>query len=175
MRKSDESVSKYLSYILRHKPESIGLKLDKHGWADIDEIIKNTTDFSLTKEMIKNITAKSDKKRFLIEGNKIRANQGHSLDVDLELSPQRPPKILYHGTAQRFVSSILKEGIIPQSRQYVHLSQNVKVATSVGKRHGKPTVLKIDAAAMYEDGITFYLSKNGVWLTRRILPKYIVD
>ena len=173
MSKSDASISKYLSYILRHKPDSIGLKLDKHGWADIDELIKKTIEFSLTKETIQAVAANSDKKRFVIENNKIRANQGHSIDVDLNLSPKKPPKILYHGTAERFVSSILKEGIISQSRQYVHLSQDISTATSVGKRHGKPVVLEIDAETMYNNEILFYLSKNGVWLTEKVPPKYI--
>ncbi len=158
-------ISKFLSLILRHKPETINLKLDKNGWADIDELIDKSIDMSLTRELITEVVEKNDKKRFIIDGDRIRANQGHSLAIDLELKPLTPPDILYHGTATRFLDSIMQKGLTKQSRQHVHLSAELTTAIAVGKRHGKVVVLEIDAKKMVENGDTFYLSNNGVWLT----------
>lgn len=167
-------ISKYLSYILRHKPQSIGLNLDSHGWADIDEIIAKTKDMQLTRELIEAVVKSSDKQRYAIRDDKIRANQGHSIAVDLALEPQTPPDILYHGTATRFIDSIRESGLLPQSRQYVHLSRDKATAIEVGKRHGKVVVLEIDCATMHQDGYEFYLADNGVWLTNRVPTQYIV-
>jgi len=166
MKEKQQKISKYLSYILRHQPESIDLKLDSHGWADIDEIIAKTKELLLTRELIEAVVESSDKQRFAIKGNKIRANQGHSFEVDLQLTPQTPPIMLYHGTATRFLDSIKQSGLLPQSRQYVHLSRDRSTAIEVGKRHGKVVVLKIDCTSMLDDGYEFFLSNNGVWLTK---------
>lgn len=160
-----KNISKFLSLILRHKPETIGLKLDKNGWADIDELIEKSKDISLTRELIDEVVQKNDKRRFIIDGNRIRANQGHSIEVDLELKPLTPPDILYHGTATRFLDSIMQTGITKQSRQHVHLSQELETAISVGQRHGKVAILEVNAQEMLAKGHTFYRSENGVWLT----------
>ena len=177
MSKQLNQTSKFLSFVLRHKPEAIGLTLDSNGWAVIDELITkaNTTEPSteLDHELILNVVKTSDKKRFAIseDGQHIRANQGHSIDVNLGLKPSQPPDILYHGTATRFLDSILKEGLKPKERQHVHLSTNIETAMEVGTRYGKPVILKIDAHTMVEQGHQFYLSENGVWLTNYIPTK----
>ena len=172
-RKNITKVSKFLSLILRHKPQTIGLKLDAHGWADIDEIISNSKNIKLNREIIDEVVSKDNKQRFIIEGDKIRANQGHSIEVDLELKAITPPDILYHGTATRFLESIMKTGLSRQNRQYVHLSKDIKTAISVGKRHGKVIVLEVDAKRMIRDGYEFYLSENGVWLTGSVPVGYL--
>jgi putative RNA 2'-phosphotransferase len=174
--KKFKKISKYLSFLLRHHPEEIGLKLDENGWADIDEIIKKTLNINITKNDIIEVVLNNDKKRFDLNEDisKIRANQGHSIDVDLELELKIPAEILFHGTAVRFIDSILEKGIIPKQRQYVHLSLNKETALKVGSRHGKPVVLKIKTYEMFKDGFSFYLSKNNVWLTKIIHQKYIV-
>jgi len=168
-------ISKYLSFILRHKPEAINLKLDEKGWADIDEIILKTKKFSLNRKLIEKVVLEDNKQRYIIDGDKIRANQGHSINVDLELKPQIPPKILHHGTATRFIDSIMKTGLKTQNRQYVHLSKDLKTAKNVGSRHGKVVILNIDTISMLEDGFEFYISENGVWLTNHIPIKYISE
>lgn len=171
--------SKFLSYILRHKPEAIDLELDEQGWANIDELIdksNNSGEISgLSKELIQEVVDTSDKQRFIIseDGTKIRANQGHSIKVDLQLEPIEPPEFLYHGTATRFLDSILKEGLKPQQRQHVHLSQDIETATAVGQRYGKPVILKIKAQLMYEQGFKFYQAKNGVWLTNTVSTGFL--
>lgn len=170
-----KEISKYLSYILRHKPESIGLVLDNQGWADINELIEKTTELELTKGAINAIVKESDKQRFIIKENKIRANQGHSININLSLTPKRPPNKLYHGTATRFLESIKENGLHPQSRQYIHLSSSIDTAFQVGQRHGSPIVLEIDTLKMYQDGYTFFLSNNGVWLIKNIPRKYIKE
>ena len=168
-------ISKYLSFILRHKPEAVNLKLDEKGWADIDEIILKTKKFSLNRKLIEKVVLEDNKQRYIIDGDKIRANQGHSINVDLELKPQIPPKILYHGTATRFIDSIMKTGLKTQNRQYVHLSKDLKTAKNVGSRHGKVVILNIDTVSMLEDGVEFYISENGVWLTNHVPVKYITE
>jgi len=178
MMKNDQvEVSKFLSYILRHRPGEIGIVLDGSGWASVDELIQkaNVVGKSLNRELINRVVANNDKKRFSLssDGSKIRTNQGHSINVDLKLREVSPPDKLYHGTATRFISSIEKEGLVPGSRQHVHLSCDVIAATKVGKRHGKPIVLVIDAKQMTEDGHKFYLSENGIWLTDSVSFKYI--
>lgn len=172
MNNIDTKISKYLSYLLRHKPEAVGLTMDKNGWVLVDELIEKS-EIELNKEIIEKIVKNSDKQRFELKDGKIRANQGHSIDVDVELVSKEPPEILYHGTATRFLENIFKEGLLPQSRQYVHLSRDEDTALKVGQRHGKAIVLKIRALAMFTDGYTFFLSKNGVWLTKSVPIKYI--
>jgi putative RNA 2'-phosphotransferase len=170
--------SKFLSLVLRHRPELIHLNMDTNGWVDVDELINNANKYKkmrLTKETLMEVVKKNDKQRFIIdaEKNKIRANQGHSISIDLALEPQTPPDELYHGTADRFLKSIMENGIKPMSRQYVHLSRTEEIAETVGKRHGKPVVLKINTKAMYEQGHTFYLSENKVWLVDYVPKGYI--
>lgn len=171
--------SKFLSFVLRHKPEAIGLTLDDHGWANIDELInkgnKSGEAPNLSKKLIQEVVDTSDKKRFIIfeDGQLIRANQGHSVDIDLQLKPTAPPEFLYHGTASRFLDSILEEGLKPQERQHVHLSTDIETAIAVGERYGKPVILTIKALLMHEQGFVFYLSENGVWLTEQVSRQYI--
>jgi putative RNA 2'-phosphotransferase len=172
-KNSITKISKFLSLLLRHKPQTIGLKLDANGWADINELIEKSKNIKLDRALIDEVVAKNDKQRFIIENNKIRANQGHSIDVDLEFKTIEPPSVLYHGTATRFLDSIMKIGLTKQKRQQVHLSQEIKTAIAVGKRHGKVALLKIDAEKMFEKGYEFYLSENGVWLTDNVPLEYI--
>ena len=172
-----KKTSKFLSYVLRHHPEIIGLHLDENGWADVDELITKSTNDSqgFTFEELNEIVETNDKKRFIFNEDKtrIRANQGHSIDINLALIPQQPPEFLYHGTAQSNIESILEKGIEKRSRQHVHLSQDKETATKVGMRHGKPIILTINTLKMFEDGIKFYLSDNEVWLTDFVDAKYI--
>ena len=167
--------SKFLSLILRHKPQTIGLKLDAHGWADIDEIIEKSKETKLTREIIDEVVAQNNKQRFIIEGNKIRANQGHSIDVNLEFKAVTPPEMLYHGTATRFLESIMQTGLNKQKRQHVHLSKEIETATAVGKRHGKVVILEVESKKKFEEGYEFYLSENGVWLTDVVPIQYIKE
>jgi len=173
----DERLGRFLSLILRHKPETIGIRLDKHGWADVKELLKGVRNSGkmIDMEILERIVRENEKKRYSFNENhtKIRANQGHSIPVDIELKQLEPPDVLYHGTAYRFLGSIQKQGICRQGRQYVHLSKDQETAYQVGKRHGKPVILKIDARQMAADGITFYLSENGVWLCSHVPMKYV--
>lgn len=169
--------SRYLSFILRHKPETIGITLDDHGWANVEELIagiKNDIG-SFDMETLEKIVATDDKQRYSFNEDKtlIRANQGHSIPVDVELEEVIPPDYLYHGTGLKYVDSIEKMGLIPKSRLYVHLSTSLLTAFEVGKRHGEPVVFRIDTKAMVEDGYKFYRSLNGVWLTKEVPPRYI--
>ncbi|MDW6003538.1 RNA 2'-phosphotransferase [Vibrio mangrovi] len=154
-------IGKFLSFVLRHKPEAIGLTLDPYGWANIDELVNKTSRSDeikhIDKALIQEVVKSSDKQRFIIseDGEHIRANQGHSIHVDLQLKPVTPPEFLYHGTATRFLDSILEQGLKPQQRQHVHLSANTETAIAVGQRYGKPAVLKIKARLMHEQGFDF--------------------
>ncbi|PQA91276.1 putative RNA 2'-phosphotransferase [Chryseobacterium piscicola] len=172
-----KKISKFLSYILRHHPELIDLNLDEKGWANVNEIIAKSANDNqgFTFEELNEIVETNDKKRFVFNEDKtrIRANQGHSIGIDLNLKPQQPPELLYHGSAQANVDSILKTGIEKRSRQHVHLSLDIETATKVGMRHGKPIILTISTGKMFEDGILFYLSENNVWLTDFVNPCYI--
>lgn len=172
-----DKLSVFISLILRHKPETIGIQLDEHGWANIDELINgiNNSGRKINMEILEEIVRTDNKQRYSFNENKtlIRANQGHSVPVDVELKEQQPPKVLYHGTASRFLDSIIQDGLKPMSRLYVHLSSDMETAMKVGKRHGEPVVLKINTEGMYNDGIKFYLSENGVWLTKSVDKKYI--
>jgi len=177
MSKNTEKTSKFLSLVLRHSPETIGLQLDQEGWADIEQLLTaaNAGGHRLTRQLLSEIVSTSDKQRFTIssDGLKIRANQGHSIQVDLKLAPQTPPPRLFHGTATRFEASIRQDGLLRGTRQHVHLSSSQEVATTVGARHGKPLILTVLAEKMHEDGSVFYLSDNGVWLTESVPVRYI--
>ncbi len=171
-------VSKLLSYVLRHKPEVLNITLDKNWWANIKEIIEKFKEFEnidITYEQIKQLVKDNDKQRFSISENwkKIRANQGHSININLDLKSIIPPYILYHGTATRFIESIKQKWLIPMSRQFVHLSSDLDTAQKVWMRHWKPTMLKIQSKKMYENWYKFYLSKNGVWLCSKVPYEFI--
>ena len=172
-----EKLSKYISMILRHKPEAAGIQLDAHGWAKVDELLTgiNHTGRNITMEILEEIVASDYKQRYSFNEDKtmIRANQGHSISVDVEMQEQTPPPVLYHGTAERFLDRIMVQGLKPMGRMYVHLSWDIETAMNVGKRHGKPAVLKVDTKKMAEDGIKFYLSENGVWNTVMVPADYL--
>jgi len=176
---SDEKtkISKFLSMILRHRPYRINIILDDNGWAPVSELLQNmqNTRYNLTFEELKEIVDTNDKKRFAFNDDfsKIRASQGHSVKIDLELKAVEPPFILYHGTAAKFVADILEQGLKKMNRQHVHLSKDTETAAKVGARHGKPVILKIEARGMSADGYKFYCSDNGVWLTDDIPAEYI--
>ena len=169
--------SKFLSKVLRHQPSAAHVELDDNGWVSIKDLIAGAAKVHviLDKDIIDEIVETNNKKRFTYNDDetKIRANQGHSIKVDVELEKTLPPETLYHGTANRFVDSIMKEGIKPRNRNHVHLSADDATATDVGKRHGKPAVLYVDSKRMSDDGLSFYLSKNGVWLTEYVATQYI--
>jgi putative RNA 2'-phosphotransferase len=171
-------LSKFLSLVLRHKPETIGLTLDANGWADVEELLERARENGrpLTRPLLERLVAENDKQRFALseDGKRIRANQGHSIAVDLNLRPQTPPETLYHGTASRFVDSIREQGLQCRNRQHVHLSIDEATATNVGKRHGKPVILQVRAGEMHRAGVAFYVSENGVWLTGDIAPNFLV-
>lgn len=168
--------SRFLSFILRHKPDAVGLTLDEHGWARVDELIAavNPT-HPLDMAMLEEIVRTDDKMRYSFNEDKtlIRANQGHSIPVDVEPEERTPPEILYHGTGEKYVDSINGEGLIPKSRLYVHLSATRETAVNVGARHGTPVVYLVDAARMHADGYRFFLSVNGVWLTKHVPRAYL--
>ena len=173
---SDKSTSKYISLILRHKPETIGISLDEHGWANVEELIAGVSKTHyLDMEILERIVAEDEKQRYSFNEDKtlIRANQGHSIPVDVELPVVTPPDVLYHGTGVKYKDSIEAQGLIPKSRLYVHLSGDVETAKKVGQRHGRPIIYTVDAAAMHADGYTFYRSVNGVWLTKAVPQKYL--
>lgn len=164
--------SKLISLILRHKPETIGITLDEHGWANVDELIRGV---DIDMKTLEQIVATDDKQRYSFNEDKtlIRANQGHSIPVDVELKETQPPETLWHGTAKKYEYSIFNSGLIPKSRLYVHLSSDVETAVKVGARHGEVLLLRVDAKHMYQDGYKFYLSKNGVWLTKHVPREYL--
>lgn len=168
--------SKFLSLILRHKPEVIGIELDEHGWANVEELIAGISKSrAFNMEMLEKIVETDKKQRYSFNEDKrlIRANQGHSIPVDVELEECVPPQYLWHGTGMKYVDSIDKEGLIPKSRLYVHLSKDIETAKTVGQRHGKPVVYRVLSADMQKDGYSFYLSKNGVWLTKKVPVNYL--
>ncbi|MDX1585090.1 MAG: RNA 2'-phosphotransferase [Balneolaceae bacterium] len=172
-------ISKFLSFVLRHHPESIGLELDEHGWAPIDSLIEKAGQEgkSLTRAKLQEVIERGAKKRFTIseDGKFIRAGYGHSIDVDLSLTPKEPPKTLYHGTARKNLPSIERRGLHAGSRNYVHLSRHEEDAVSVGQRHGQPVVLSIDAKRMHASGFPFYRSESeeDIWLVEEVPPEYI--
>lgn len=164
--------SKFLSLVLRHKPEAIGISLDNNGYAFVKDILKG---LDISQYELDYIVANDSKKRYSYnqDKTKIRANQGHSINVDLEFKEKQPPDILYHGTSAKVINKIFKEGIMKMNRQYVHLSFDYDTAVKVGERHGNPVVLEINSKLMYEKGIKFFISENGVWLTEYVSPEYI--
>ena len=173
---SMKSTSKFISLILRHKPEVIGITLDDHGWADTKELIEGVNKtHPLTMEMLEEIVRTDEKQRYSFNEDKtrIRANQGHSIPVDADLAELEPPEVLYHGTGEKSVPSIEKQGLRPMSRLYVHLSKDAATARTVGSRHGKPVVYIVLAGEMHRDGYPFFLSANGVWLTREVPVRYL--
>lgn len=172
-----KDISKYIALILRHRPETIGISLDEHGWADVSELIKGiSSKYPLDLDMLKNIVSEDSKQRYSFNDDHtlIRANQGHSILVDVELKKESPPEILYHGSALKFKTSIDTQGLIPKSRLYVHLSKDYDTAISVGKRHGSPIVYEVLSGKMERDGYDFYLSANGIWLTKMVPVRYLI-
>ena len=170
-------VSKFLSLVLRHDPGKIGLTLDAAGWAEVDELIAAAarSGVEIDRETLARVVAENDKQRFALsaDGGRIRANQGHSVTVDLGVEPRTPPELLYHGTASRFLDSIRASGLHAASRAHVHLSADTETARAVGQRHGSPVVLPIAAGRMHRDGRLFFRSANGVWLTDAVPAEYI--
>ncbi|MCR4595077.1 MAG: RNA 2'-phosphotransferase [Clostridiales bacterium] len=175
---SKNDTSKFLALILRHKPESAGISLDEHGWANVKELIKGiseTNNQPFTMADLEEIVATDNKQRYSFNEDKtlIRANQGHSIPVDVELSETEPPEHLWHGTGEKYTESIDKSGLIPKSRLYVHLSGDSETAKNVGMRHGRPVIYKVKSGQMYRDGYVFYLSVNNVWLTKEVPVLYL--
>jgi putative RNA 2'-phosphotransferase len=175
MRKDLVTISKYLSLILRHKPETVGLSLSAEGWIEISKLLKacEASGKHISREMLQEVVEQNDKQRFVIQDGCIRASQGHSLKVNLDPEPVKPPKHLFHGTAERNLVSIAKHGLDKKSRLFVHLSKDKETAQRVGARYGKPVVLKVASQRMYADGHEFFLSQNGVWLTNRVPVGYL--
>lgn len=175
--KHDVDLGHFLSLVLRHQPSAAYLELDANGWADVKELLDGCRRARkpLSMEDLERIVRENNKQRYSFneDHTKIRANQGHSVQVDVELREETPPDTLYHGTASRFVESIRTTGITSQSRQHVHLSAEIATAQNVGSRHGKPAVLVVDAATMIRDGHTFYRSENGVWLCKEVPWCYV--
>ena len=171
-----DNVGKFISLILRHHPEAIGMKLDEHGWTRTEDLIAGiakSRPFDM--QMLEEIVRTDSKQRYSFNEDKtlIRANQGHSIPVDVELEQKPPPDVLWHGTGEKYVESINKIGLIPKSRLYVHLSKDYETAKTVGSRHGKPIVYRVNTKQMTEDGYQFYLSVNGVWLTKEVPVRYL--
>lgn len=173
---SEKELSKFISLILRHKPEVIGISLDEHGWADVDELISGISKTTpIDKKILEKIVAEDEKQRYSFNEDRtlIRANQGHSIPVDVELEKKNPPNILWHGSAEKYEQSIDEQGLIPKSRLYVHLSSDIETAVKVGKRHGKPVIYRVDTKKMLEEGYDFFQSVNGVWLVKSVPVKFL--
>src|SRR4051794_22139330 len=170
-------IGKFLSLVLRHKPEAIELHLNENGWADVEELINkmNKHNLRITRDILNNVVATNNKQRFAFNDDKtkIRSNQGHSIQVDLHLKEENPPTYLYHGTGEKAVAYILKTGLQKRARHHVHLSGDIPTAIAVGKRHGKPKVFIVSALQMQQDGYIFYLSENKVWLTDHVPVQYL--
>ena len=170
-------ISKYLSKHLRHEPARLGLQLAPGGWVEVDALLAacERQEFPFTRAELEEVVARNDKQRFAFDpsGTLIRANQGHSVAVDLNLDPVTPPALLYHGTGERAIEPVMREGLVKMARHHVHLSADAESARKVGMRHGKPVVLIVDAAGMHQTGFTFYRSANGVWLTDHVPPEFL--
>lgn len=172
------SMGKFIALVLRHKPEIIGIKIEYFGaWANAEELLRGIQKSGkhIDMQMLEDIVKKDNKKRysFNFDKTKIRANQGHSIPVDLGLEIRTPPDKLYHGTAQRFIESIKEKGILKMSRNYVHLSKDPQYAAKIGSRHGKPAVIELDVENMKKDNINFYISENNIWMCDYVAPKYL--
>lgn len=170
-------ISKFLSLVLRHQPETIGIQLDQNGWTNVNELIEKANNYEIKFdiETLNHIVTTNSKKRFAFNDtlDKIRASQGHSVEIELGYSNQKPPEVLFHGTAEIFVQSILDTGLEKRKRQHVHLSSDLETANKVGQRHGKPFVFKVFAEQMFNDNFEFFISDNGVWLTNNVPTKYL--
>lgn len=177
--KQTMQISKFLSLVLRHAPETIGIELDENGWVAVDVLLAKMSahNKTITPEMLQYVVENNNKKRFAFnpDGNKIRASQGHSVDIDPGYMPQQPPEILYHGTALKFRESILEKGILKQNRTHVHLSADTDTATNVGSRHGKPFIFKVKAGEMHRKSYAFFISENGVWLTDEVPSVFLEE
>jgi putative RNA 2'-phosphotransferase len=169
--------SKFLSLVLRHQPEVAGISVDEAGWVAVEELLEGCrrAGQAISRPELEEIVRASDKQRFALspDGTRIRADQGHSVDVDLGYEPATPPDVLYHGTAEKYLDSIRREGLVKGGRHHVHLSERVETATAVGQRHGKVVVLEVRAGAMHREGFLFYRTPNGVWLTDQVSPEYL--
>ena len=169
-------VSRFISLILRHKPEEAGITLDEHGWANVKDLIKGVSKkYPIDMDILEEIVRTDEKQRYSFNEDHtlIRANQGHSIPVDVELEEVDPPEYLYHGTAWKYVDGIKEAGLIPKSRLYVHLSKDISTAAEVGRRHGEPIVFRIRSGEMHHNGFVFYKSTNGVWLTKQVPVEYL--
>ena len=177
MPKSEVNISKFLSLVLRHKPEEIGLELDAAGWVDVEVLLEacRTHNFELSRQQLESVVANNSKQRFAFsaDGSRIRASQGHSVEVDLEYEPMNPPEILWHGTAEQYIDSIKVSGLVKGLRQHVHLTADAEVAMKVGQRHGRLVLLEVAAGKMARDGHLFYRSANGVWLADSVPLLYL--
>lgn len=166
-----------MSLVLRHQPETANLTLETGGWVQIDDLLAGSAaaGFRFTRDELETVVESCEKQRFAIDDTdtKIRANQGHSAEVDLQLSPTEPPAELFHGTADRNLTDVLRDGLFKMARHHVHLSLDADTAKKVGSRHGKPVILVVDAAKMRADGHVFYCSANGVWLVEHVPPQYL--
>lgn len=177
MSKQDVRKSKFLSLVLRHEPERIGVQLDESGWIDVEALLAAMTAHGkpLSRAELDQLVRENDKQRFAFnsDGTRIRANQGHSVEVDLALEAQMPPEKLYHGTVEKFLASIFREGLLKGERHHVHLSPNLETAAKVGQRRGKPVILEIASGQMHREGYSFFVSGNGVWLVDQVPPQYL--
>jgi putative RNA 2'-phosphotransferase len=177
MKDRSVKISKFLSLVLRHKPETIGLRLDEAGWVNVADLLAalDAHGRPVTRAELEATVADNDKKRFAFDedGTRLRASQGHSVEVELDYAPAVPPAVLYHGTVEKFLPSIRQQGLLKGRRHHVHLSADVATAQKVGARRGRPVILSVKAAAMQTDGHVFYLSANGVWLTDAVPPAYL--
>lgn len=175
--KRQTKISKFLSLILRHAPETVGLRLEENGWVNVDELITACAQNgrALTREEIEEVVETNDKKRFSFSPSrtKIRANQGHSIEIEIEFEKRMPPAILYHGTAEKNVKSILERGLQKMRRHHVHLSSDKETARKVGMRYGKPVIFEIETKAMIENDFEFFVSANGVWLIENVPPQFL--
>jgi putative RNA 2'-phosphotransferase len=171
------SISKFLSFVLRREPQSIGLTLDEAGWADVDDLLARAAGAGkrLDRALLQHVVDTNDKRRFALseDGARIQANQGHSIEIELGLPAATPPDVLYHGTATRFLDSILATGLDKRQRHHVHLTESITTATAVGQRYGKLVLLAVDSRRMRAEGHVFHCSDNGVWLTDAVAPHYL--
>ncbi|PKV50052.1 putative RNA 2'-phosphotransferase [Aquimarina sp. MAR_2010_214] len=177
MKTNNKYISKFLSLILRHNPDKVGIQLDENGWTDVKELLQKVKRHrpELNMDVLEEVVASCDKQRFAFneDHTRIRASQGHSIKVDLEYQPKQPPEFLYHGTVAKFMDAIREKGLLKMSRHHVHLSEERETAIKVGSRRGKPIILTVRSGEMHTKGIEFYQSDNEVWLTDVVAPEYI--